>query len=319
MRKALAFAAKRTAPTAVTWWFAPFGGFLAACFLWLLGAPVTFGWWLPDNPILRGAFDVLVCVVVAYLVMFLVWLAIWPIQYRLEAGNGIRAVLKQMWPQYLMTIAGCLFFVGLVGFLQKNVQENPKLKEQKIITPQPPPAEPRKSAGILLLSTEGKIATRAIEIGDSGLKFNAFNFLGVSKLKIEVVEGDAKVSTDVRDDTGALIGEIVRNTWMVKPDKTWDFNYNANALEVKNPRGRIVLQVKVLPDTIQIQGEWWNAQGEGVRLLKTPEGGMKAISFNRDSNPDDDSWPKIQAIFKYPSELYLGRLLSDKPTKSPPK
>jgi hypothetical protein len=305
MRKALAFAAERTTPTAVTWWFAPFGGFLAACLLWLLGAPVTFGWWLPDNTILRGAFDVLVCVVVAYVVMVL---AIAPIQSRLKAGSGTRAVLKQMWPQYLMTIAGCLFFVGFVGFLQKNVEEKPPLKELKAVAP----AESRKSAGILLLSTEGKIATRAIEIGDSGLKFNGFNFFGVSKLKVELVDGVAMVSADVRDDKGTLIGEIVQNTWMVKPDKTWDFNYNANALEVKNPQGRIVLQVKVLPDTIQIQGEWWNAQGDGARLLKVPEGGMKIIKFGRDSNPDDDSWPKIEAIFKYPSELYLGKLLGDK-------
>jgi hypothetical protein len=126
MRKALAFAAERTTPTAVTWWFAPLGGFLAACLLWLLGAPVTFGWWLPDNPILRGAFDVLVCVVVAYVVMFLIWLAVAPIHFRLKSGNGIIAVLKQMWPQYLMVICGVGFFVGLIGFLQLNVTAPPK-------------------------------------------------------------------------------------------------------------------------------------------------------------------------------------------------
>lgn len=226
-------------------------------------------------------------------------------QIAVGSPESLLGRLRRMWPQYLMVFAGCLFFVGFVGFLQNNVEEKPPTKEQKPATS----TEPRKSAGILLLSAEGKVASRAIEIGDSGLKFNAFSFFGVSKLKIELVEGVAKVSTDVRDDKGALIGEIVQNKWMVKPDKTWDFNYNDSALEVKNPQGRIVLQVRVLPDTIQIQGEWWSAQGDGVRVLKVPEGGMKVIRFNRDSNPDDDIWPKIQPIFEYPSELSLGKLL----------
>jgi hypothetical protein len=70
MRKAIAFAAERTAPTAVTWWFAPGGGFIAAGLLWFAGVPVTFSEWLP-NPILRSCFEALVCVVTAYVVMFL--------------------------------------------------------------------------------------------------------------------------------------------------------------------------------------------------------------------------------------------------------
>jgi hypothetical protein len=42
---------------------------------------------------------------------------------------------KRMWPQYLMVFAGCLFFVGFIGFLQTNV-EPPKEQAR--------PPEPQK-------------------------------------------------------------------------------------------------------------------------------------------------------------------------------
>jgi hypothetical protein len=69
---------------------------------------------------------VLVCVVVAYGVMFLVWLAWAPFHFRYKPYGGILAVLKRrgirrMWPQYLMVASGILFFVALIGFLQINV------------------------------------------------------------------------------------------------------------------------------------------------------------------------------------------------------
>jgi hypothetical protein len=36
---------------------------------------------------------------------------------------------RRMWPQYLMIFAGCLFFVGLIGFLQMNVAPSPTIKD----------------------------------------------------------------------------------------------------------------------------------------------------------------------------------------------
>jgi hypothetical protein len=66
--------------------------------------------------------------------------------------------LKRVWPQYLMVFSGCLFFVGLVGFLQLNVTPpkhddnsgNPpnQRKPSASLPPslQPPPTVP----GILL-------------------------------------------------------------------------------------------------------------------------------------------------------------------------
>jgi hypothetical protein len=94
MRGAFGFAVGRTTPTATTWWFAPVGGFLAAGLLWLAGVPVTFSEFLP-NALLRSGFEVLICVIVAYLAMFLFWLAVYPIHLKFASQGGVRMALRQ--------------------------------------------------------------------------------------------------------------------------------------------------------------------------------------------------------------------------------
>lgn len=118
MRNAFEYAVARTRPTAGTWWFGPLGGVLGAMLMWAAGVPATFSNFIPQT-IVRSAFEVLVCVVVAYLVMFCFWLAAYPVHKRFEQQGGLAAALRQrlgvqMWPMVLMA-AGILFFVGLSG------------------------------------------------------------------------------------------------------------------------------------------------------------------------------------------------------------
>lgn len=127
MLRALGFAAARTAPTATTWWFGPLGGFLAAGLLWIASVPVTFSEFLP-NSILRSGFEALVCVVLAYLVIFVFWLGIFPVHRMYEAQGGIRTTLQQrlgaqMGPFVLIGI-GFLSFAALTsaGLIWLTVQ-----------------------------------------------------------------------------------------------------------------------------------------------------------------------------------------------------
>jgi len=154
----------------------------------------------------------------------------------------------------------------------------------------------------LLFSASQRIANRSIEIGDSGMSFGSLNFQG-SELLVELIDGKAKISSEIRAENGDIIAKIKRNEWQAIQPKILDRNYNDDALEVINSKGRVVLQIKVLPTTIQIQGEWWGANGYGDRALKTPEGGMEIIGLSHDSNPDE---PSIQPMFLYPSELHFG-------------
>lgn len=58
------------------------------------------------------------------------------------------------------------------------------------------------------------------------------------------------MSLVIRDRSGRLVAEIVNNEWKVNPQNAWDRNYSADALEVRDPTGDIVLQVKALADRI---------------------------------------------------------------------
>jgi hypothetical protein len=85
-----------------------------------------------------------------------------------------------------------------------------------------------------------------------------YSFLRRDQLKVEIIDGHYKFSTKVTDQDGNVIAEISRNEWMIQlPPTILDRNYNDDTLEVKDARGDIILQVRALPDRIQVQGVWW--------------------------------------------------------------
>jgi hypothetical protein len=130
----------------------------------------------------------------------------------------------------------------------------------------PPPAYAGKLEAEILLSGKDKTLSRTLEVGDSGTLITMVGPQGTPIFKlferydllIESISDELKVSTRVADKYGHLVAELIRNEWKVAPPpKTWDRNYNKNALEVKDETGNIVLQVVALPDRIRLQGEWW--------------------------------------------------------------
>jgi len=168
-----------------------------------------------------------------------------------------------------------------------------------------------------ILSAKRNAYARILEINASGVRLHwqgdpndaMFRFFETSGLRLELVDGKLKVSTQIRNPDGDFIAELVRNELKVAvPPKTFDRNYTDDALEIKNAQGRIVLQVKVLPDAIQLQGEWWGTAGQGVRLVANPDrqqGGALMKVLSREQNPDN---PRIEPMFEYPSDSHLGEL-----------
>ena len=133
-----------------------------------------------------------------------------------------------------------------------------------------------KSVEVLFEANAG-ILSRVLEIGDSGAEIiyggpagtPVFEFFKKNELTLELVDGQLKVSTKIIDQSGKLVAELIRNEWKVAPPpQTWDRNYSDDALEVRDARGKIVLQVKAFADRIQIQGEWWGDEIHGIRLVK---------------------------------------------------
>lgn len=198
-------------------------------------------------------------------------------------------------------MAGALIILGFY-FRPSDVPPNPK-DVGKIET--------------ILDSAGTTIAARPIEIGNGGAMFvvlgqisdSVLVFFRAMDLKLEVLNGKVLVSALIRNEQGQILAELTRNEWKVAPNPTvWDRNYNDNTLEVKNGAGRIILQVRVLPDRIQLQGEWWSADGKGFRVVSVPgtSGGF-VYFFGAKQKPTDP--PFVQPLFAYPSDTHFGELL----------
>jgi hypothetical protein len=160
-----------------------------------------------------------------------------------------------------------------------------------------------------------------IQIGNSGVFIVGadqygqllFPALRRDQFRVEVADGKLFVSTKVTDSTGKITVEIIRNEWKVAPPpNTWDRNYSTDALEVKDPQGRIVLQVRLMPDRIQLQGAWklgpeWQASTlEFVIIRANPSGQGAQISFFPRNPRPEAIWPEVEPLFLYPSEFHLG-------------
>jgi len=223
------------------------------------------------------------------------------------------AVMGQKTLGVIIAVAAMVLFIfGLILVGSPLRQPAPT---QKISTPR----NFGRLESEVLLSGPRKSVYRRMEIGDSGSIFQVggpqgtalFTFFENSQLIIEVVEGSLKVSTTLRDQMGDLVVELQRNEWKVAPPpKTWDRNYTETALEVINPQGRVALQVRLLPDRLQLQGEWWHDQIQGVRIVKSDvpnkPGGLIQI-FGTGFRPENGT--EIKRLFVYPSEFHLGELL----------
>jgi hypothetical protein len=155
-------------------------------------------------------------------------------------------------------------------------------------------------------------STVAIQVGSGGPIFASENeFRGVPQmfkfaydagLRVVRRSGHIEVSTPVRDRGGKLVGEINENHWKVYPPICSDKNYNGNQIEMKDEGGHIVLQVTIFQDKVQVQGEWHDQFGTGVRIMEVQGGG----TYTRWLTPEQERKLEqlISPIFQYPSSTH---------------
>jgi hypothetical protein len=72
LRRAASYAADKASINAGTWYFAPVGACIAVALLLAGGVPMNFGQWI-DDPVARSVFEASVCVVLAYVFVFVFW------------------------------------------------------------------------------------------------------------------------------------------------------------------------------------------------------------------------------------------------------
>lgn len=165
------------------------------------------------------------------------------------------------------------------------------------------------------LSLDGVDGDYRLQIGKSGTCFESslptpFDMVG-DKLKFGKHDGKLTFSTTVRDRSGNLVVEIKDNMWHVGTS-SWDKNYTRDSLEVLDGRGKVVFQMRLFTNGIQIQGEWNDESGAGVQLVQTDKTNSALIRFEL-SNQAVVKPIEIERIFAYPSKKHFGRLLVPQP------
>jgi hypothetical protein len=223
----------------------------------------------------------------------------------------------------VFALFGLLFFGGIGWLIDRGYRV--KLQEAKSIQLAPAaPAAPTKPAndksaivGVMVperreVLLDASKASLKIEVGDSNTFFTAgtpirqpwFQMFRDNQLTIERINGQVVISTAVRDSSGAIVAEVIRNQWKVRPELLWDKNFNRNALEIRDKFGDVVLQIVVLEDRIRIQGVWRSSSGDCFMMVKNPDPKNPGASLITFYNPTI----KIKPIFLYPSELHPGEL-----------
>jgi hypothetical protein len=137
-----------------------------------------------------------------------------------------------------------------------------------------------------------------------------FPFFKDSGVKIEWGKKGPLLTTVVRDRNGNLVAEVKKNHWKIYPLFSADKNYTKDALEVQDSAGHVVLQVRILSGTIQIQGEWWDTQGSGVRMMQLPDpkAGSQVVRMNRQNQHND---ALLEPMFEYPSKDRWGEVVKE--------
>jgi hypothetical protein len=173
---------------------------------------------------------------------------------------------------------------------------------------------------------KGTATKPMLEIGDTGYMIDmskigddqGVRLLQDEHLKIEVKDGVILVSTIIRDRDDKVLVKIEQNNWLASsPPLTFDKNYTGDTLEVKDARDRVVFHMRLLPDRVQVEGEWRDDTGYGVRIAKPdrgmPPGGM-GIAFLQPRSKDPkgiaDAFGRIQPMFKYPSSEHWGEFVT---------
>jgi hypothetical protein len=160
-----------------------------------------------------------------------------------------------------------------------------------------------------------------IEIADSGTKFiwGSSNPMEMGEFahnvgfRIENGRHGIELSTPVLDRSGKKIANIEKNHWTVMPQPgIWDKNYTENALEIKDSREQVVLQIRFLSDRIQIAAEWRDQFGRGQEWSKCPNSTKDHAScISPWGSPQTELQNEliIEPIFKYPSSEYWGEFV----------
>ena len=166
---------------------------------------------------------------------------------------------------------------------------------------------------IPIIEIGGESGSKMVYPGNNG-PLDLGTFARDVGLQIELGKHGMEISTPVLDRSGKRIASIDKNRWTVLPQpEIWDKNYTDSALEIKDSRGDVVLQVRYLADRLQIAAEWRDQFGRGQEWAKCSGDASKpktgCIIPWGSSQTELQNEVVIDPIFQYPSSERLGEFV----------
>jgi hypothetical protein len=149
---------------------------------------------------------------------------------------------------------------------------------------------------------------RTIRIGDGPTTVNAVGPDGkptfsspdgvtyYEDLTLERIKGRLTLSAHIIDGNKNQVASIENNHWVVYPSAIGDKNYNADSLEIKDSRGRVIFQVRLLEKEIRLQ---WEFARDDNKTGEVEESGK----YSKEKG--------ILPMFKYPSNEHRAELSGD--------
>jgi hypothetical protein len=185
-----------------------------------------------------------------------------------------------------------------------------------------------KLSGDLVSQGQFQATGITVEFGNSGTTVpwtrvaggRDFQLMYDSGIHLELGDNGIELTTIVRDAEGQAVVRVDKNHWTVsKFPVVTDKNYTKDSLEVLDRRSHVVFQVRILPDRIQLAGEWRDDLGAGIRITKckdpTSQRTVGCIQSWKDRDNEIRVKNVIEPEFLYPSREHWRECISssDKP------
>ena len=127
-----------------------------------------------------------------------------------------------------------------------------------------------------------------------------------AEFRVEYGKKGPMVSTTIRDAEGHIVATVEKNHWTVYQQFCVDKNYTDDSLEILDSSRHVVLQLRILPDRVRVQGEWWDNQGHGLRIVKGADGHAYSALLGPQIKKNE---LLIKPVFMYPSRYHWRELI----------
>lgn len=112
-----------------------------------------------------------------------------------------------------------------------------------------------------------KLGTTSMEWGGPQ-NIPAITFANGDYIQVSMVNGKINLTTQIRDNNGNLIGDIINNKWRIYSTQfILDRNFNKNSLEIKNLKGDLTFQVQLSGNEIKIAGYYYTKSGDKIQHI----------------------------------------------------